>query len=178
MTNGILTPAVEQVRAVIERRGLSEAEVARMAEVGPKTIRRLLTGRTCGRETLERVCTALGISLDPTAVIEARVLARVRQHMGQDRAGRSSVGQDGARPVCGWDQAAQVLGVSRWTLRRYRREAGDLTAVPWWRDRAALLVWFERLADGLSDPGTSDDPGTGDEHADAGPAPVSPAQVG
>lgn len=160
MTNGILTPAVEQVRAVIERRGLSEAEVARMAEVGPKTIRRLLTGQTCGRETLERVCTALGISLDPTAVIEARVLARVRQHVRQDRTGGDKMRQDAASAVCGWDQAAQVLGIHRRTLERKRKAAGDLTAFPWWRDRAALLVWFERLVDGLSDPGEVDDDAT------------------
>ena len=155
----VLAPVVEQVRAVVERRGLSEAEVARMSGVDPKTIRRLLTGRTCGRETLERVCGALSVPLDIASIVEARVLARVRGQIGgQDRTGAAKSGQERSQAVCGWDQAAQVLGVSSRTLRRYRREAGDLTEVPWWSDRAALCAWFGGLVDELSDPGTDDEP--------------------
>ena len=153
----LLAPAVEQVRQAVERRGLTEAEVARMAGVTPRTVQRLLRGETCGQETLERVCLALGVPLDLAALVEARVLARVRQATRQDRTGPAKVGQDRTQPVYGWGQAAIALGVTRRSLHRYRREAGDLLPIPWWEDRAALVAWFRELRDGLTDPGSSDE---------------------
>jgi transcriptional regulator with XRE-family HTH domain len=177
MTSPVLAPVVEQVRAVVQRRGLSEAEVARMAGVDPKTVRRLLTGQTCGRVTLEKVCAALGVPLDFTLLVSAEVARQVQRavaRLTRDSRNRPEVtrlAQSWQGPVSGWSQAARLLGVSRETLRVRRRAAGDMTSDPWWRGVESLYDWYDELRTGLTDPGTEED-------ADPGTAPDADPSVG
>lgn len=171
MSTAVLAPVVEQVRAVVQRRGLSEAEVARMAGVDPKTVRRLLTGQTCGRSTLEKVCTALAVPLDLNALVSAEVARQVQREVARltrDSRIRPEMAETVQRwqgPVSGWSQAARLLGISRTTLFERRRAAGDLTDDPWWRGVESLYDWYDELRTGLTDPGTQD----GTAPGDAGP---------
>jgi len=122
-------------------RGREVGTVAAQASVDPKTLRRLLTGPTFGEETAFRVCAVLRI--DPDQVLADSL----RPQEGQNGAGRSKMEQNGANlsPVVGWKQAAQVLDVSRWTLRR-ARAAHRCTLKPWWPSPQACLDWYNGLA--------------------------------
>ena len=117
-----VTPAVQQAvrTALLERmRGRTPAEVARLAGLHVRTVQRALglAGRpTWSTPTVQRIARVLRVDLDS-----------VRPVSEQDGAGRSKVEQDGA-PVSGWEQAALVLRVSRWTLRRARTRAQDQRA--------------------------------------------------
>ena len=50
----------------------------------------------------------------------------------------------GERPVVGWNAAANVLGVSRWTLTRQRNELGDASRA-WWPSVVACREWYAHL---------------------------------
>jgi hypothetical protein len=42
-------------------------------------------------------------------------------------------------------RAYRELGISPDYGKKLRKQHGDRTRVPWWRNRDALLAWFERL---------------------------------
>lgn len=139
----LLAPAVEQVRQAVAERGLTLDEVARRAAVHRRTVKRLLDGERLNEATLRRVAAAVGVRLgldDPDTEERAKVRELVREVVGADR---GKMGQ----PVTGWEQAAIVLRVSRWTVQRARRRAGDVSR-PWWPSREAVLTWWERLLQG------------------------------
>lgn len=104
-----------------------------------RTVQRALglAGRpTWSTPTVQAIARALRVDLDS-----------IRPQVEQGGAGRSKVEQDGA-PVSGWEQAALVLRVSRWTLRRARTRANDQRA-PWWPSRDAVLEWYAGLVAGV-----------------------------
>lgn len=118
-----------RLREALERRRWDYRRVAERTGLHPRTVRRLLEGRSFSLSTAERVSRALGVDSNAPAAVH-------------DGAARGNAGQDGAglSPVVGWEQAARSLGVSRWTLRRWR---GHVTVRPWWASPVALREWFE-----------------------------------
>ena len=138
-----MTPSPQVLHAFnTARRDRSYAEVAArcVPSLHPKTVQRLLSGRTYSPTTLRLVARALRVDLTTL----------------RDSASPSSGahGQDGAEigkprralsPVVGWKAAAQVLEVSPRTLYDARRAAGDRRK-PWWPSAEALGEWFEQLA--------------------------------
>ena len=125
----------QRVLSAMERRRLTPAEVARMAGVVPRTVQRFVEGKTFSLQTYDLLAAALRLegpvadpSLDSGVGTCVKVLAV--QHKG---------------PVSGWKQAADLLGMSRWTLWSHRRQHGDRTVTPRWRDADALWRWYDRM---------------------------------
>jgi transcriptional regulator with XRE-family HTH domain len=133
------------LRAALAAGGTSAADLARRAELSPKTIRRLRAGHPVSARTLELLADALGIAA-PLDGLEADLRATIREVLAEEAArdsACSNVVQSGA-PITDWRQASIRLGVSRWTLWRHREAAGD-TSEPWWADEAELRAWYARI---------------------------------
>lgn len=117
---------IAAIRAHVARRHLEPADLARRLGVHPRTIRRLLDGRTRSPALVDAVARVLGL--------------------GDTRPTLPHVAP--SRPVTSWSEAAVVLGVSRWTLQRWRRRAGDRRVRPWFADPQACQEWGRALAAG------------------------------
>lgn len=128
----------EQIRAALADRGLRRPpeEVARMAGVDPKTVRRFLRGKTFSLATAAKLAAALRVDLDslmtdaPPDVVPGAP---------------TSPGVARVAPVTSWKEAANVLGVHRSAVWERRKRVGD-THAAWWPTPAACLAWFEALA--------------------------------
>lgn len=125
---------VARLLAEVERRGLDPDALAKRTGYDKKTIGRILKGETCNLETLERVEAVLRVDLLDCSCPEQE----------QDGAEGCSMVQ----PVSGWIQAALVLRLSRWTMRRWRAKLGLDDVLPWWPSERALLAWWEKLTVG------------------------------
>lgn len=134
---GLRQAVAAAVRRRMRARGLTVDEVAQRAGVHPRTVERLVEERTLSEETVDKVALALGIDLEIVAVATDRTISH------QNAPERTTMDRRGPA-VAGWEQAAQVLGVHRNTLRRWRRRAGDHTA-PAWESREAVFAWARGL---------------------------------
>lgn len=117
---------IAAIRAHVARRRLEPADLARRLGVHPRTIRRLLDGRTRSPALVDAVARVLGLG-DTRPTMSHNVPAQ---------------------PVTTWSQAAALLGVDRRTLQRWRRRAGDRRVRPWFADPQACQEWGRALAAG------------------------------
>ena len=82
------------IRDLLEERGLTQAQLARLAGLDPGTVAHLLRGGHCSTQTLEQVAEALGIEMadlflpaeEPRSVSAARdrVVAAVLRELSDD----------------------------------------------------------------------------------------------
>jgi hypothetical protein len=124
----------------VKRKQLTYKQIAQRTALCPRTIQRFLEGKTFSVDTLERIEVALRIRAASEGDAGSDSSLPIPANVGlPERDAR----KDG--PVYGWDQAAQVLGISVRTLHRRRLEAGDETSVAWWKSGDAAADWFEAL---------------------------------
>lgn len=119
-----------RARRALAQRHLTPEEVARRAELHPKTVRRLLDGKQFSEDTVDAVAAAVRVDLVDCGCPES--------------ASNRPEPPEIACPVAGWKVAARVLRVPLSTLRAQRERAGD-THGPWWPSVDALVGWYEGL---------------------------------
>lgn len=125
----------EALQQAFDQRRLTPAELAGRAGVSERTVRRFFAGRTCSLDTAAAIARVLRVDMDSSW-----------PGMRQDAAGSDKARQSAPElsPIVGWKRAATVLGLSRRTIERTRRAAGDRHRA-WWPSRDALLKWFAGL---------------------------------
>lgn len=123
-----------RIRAAMERRHLTCRDVARMAGCHERTVQRFVEGETFDLRTLAKVEGALRLGAVCDAPSDSGVGKRVNPLV---------VTPSG--PVVGWKQAAQVLGVSVWTLWAMRRNMGQERRRAWWTGPDACRRWYEAM---------------------------------
>lgn len=124
-----------RIHAAMERRGLTCKDLAQWTRLNERTIQRFLRRETFDLRTLAKVEGALRLGA-----------------VGGDAPSDSGVGKrvntlvvPPACPVVGWKQAAQVLGVSVWTLWATRRNMGQERRRAWWTGPDACRRWYEAM---------------------------------
>lgn len=125
----------QRVVAAMQRRGLSQGEVARMARMHPRTVQRFVTAETFDLRTLDKLEAALRLNGQPADTAPDSDVGSCVKVLAPSHKG----------PVSGWKQAAHLLGMSRWTLWAHRRRHEDRTSMPRWRDVEALWRWYDRM---------------------------------
>lgn len=113
------------VEAAMRRKGLTCKDVARRTGLCERTVQRFVRGETYNLRTLDRLVYALRVE------VGNRNAAIVRK-MPQP-------------PVVGWEQAANVLGVSVDTLCRRRKAHGQMDREAWWASEAACREWYQGM---------------------------------
>jgi len=125
-----------RIQRAIARKRLTYVQVAQRAGLHPRTVQRLVEGETLNWETVEAIEGALRVELVDVVEHDSHVGNRV-----------NPLGAPKPRPVMGWRQAAQVLGMSVWTLWSRRKAKGD-DSEAWWRSEDACRDWYERMMEG------------------------------